>query len=357
MREFGIYLHIPFCRSRCDYCGFLSSCDFSREEEYFEGLCGEIAAARENGICATLYVGGGTPSSVSPTRLARAVGAVREKFPFSEGGERTVECNPDSFDRTRAAAYAEMGFNRVSLGVQSFSNRLLAGVGRRHDAETAMRAAELALEVFGNASVDLMLGLPGQGEREVREDLARIRELGIPHVSVYGLKVEEGTPLFARGYAPDEDLCADLYELCLGELAGAGLMRYEVSNFAKPGFESRHNLRYWRREDYLGFGVGAHSCVGNRRFWNGGLDEFLRGEGGGEERLSPEEVEYETIILALRTREGLERGAFERKFGCEFAEKYADAVKKCGRFLEVTEKFVRVSPEGFYLLNSLLVNF
>ena len=357
MKEFGIYLHIPFCRSRCDYCGFVSSCDLSRQEEYFGRLEAEIAASPYEGSCATLYAGGGTPSAADPARLARAVGRALEKFRPAPGAERTVECNPDSFDRERADAYREMGFNRVSLGVQSFSDPLLAAVGRRHDGAQAMRAAELALECFGNVSADLMLGLPGQDADAVRADLKRIRELGLPHVSVYGLKVEEGTPLAARGYAPDEDACADLYELACGELEEMGLFRYEVSNFSKPGFESAHNLRYWRRQDYLGFGAAAHSCTGNRRFWNGGLAEYLAGRGGGEEQLSREEVAYETIILALRTREGLDRRSFEREFGCDFGLKYADAIAKCGRFLDVSQEAVRVRPDGFYVLNSLLVNF
>lgn len=355
--SFGIYLHIPFCRSRCDYCGFLSCCDLSLAEAYFDRLCREISESPFEGRCGTLYVGGGTPSAVPPALLARAAEAVSKKFPVESGAECTVECNPDSFDDEEAFALRDMGFNRVSLGVQSFSDDLLRRVGRRHDGAQAAAAAERAKRLFSNVSADLMLGLPGQGLPEARGDLEILRRLELPHVSVYGLKVEPGTPLEARGYAPDEDESAGLYDAVRAGLAELGLERYEVSNFARPGFESRHNLKYWRREDYLGFGAGAHACVGNRRFWNGNLAEYLEDRGGGGENLTEAEVEYETIILALRTREGLDRPAFEARFNCDFEKKYASAIRACGSFLEVSSERVRVADAGFYVLNALLVNF
>ena len=358
MSDYAIYLHIPFCRSRCRYCGFLSCCDFSGEEAYFERLWEEIERSPATGDCVSVFFGGGTPSAVDPERIARTVKRLNRKIPLKADAELTIECNPDSFDAARATAYRAAGINRVSLGVQTFSDPLLKRIGRRHDGAAAVRAVSLAREIFGNINADLMLGLPGQTFGDVRADLEKIRALGVPHVSAYGLKVEAGTPLAEEGFAPDEDFAADCYDLVWAELGAAGLSRYEVSNFAKPGYECRHNLCYWRRKDYLGFGAGAHSCVGNLRFSNGDLETYFSPNFGREEqRLGEAEEEYEWIMLALRTREGLDRKAFEKRFACDFSEKYRKAIGECGKFLEVSETRVRVSEDGFYLLNALLVKF
>lgn len=359
MNEYGIYLHIPFCRSRCDYCGFFSTCHMEAVGPYFARLAEEIRACpyggdEAEGRCATLFAGGGTPTAVPVHELGATLRLLERAFPSTKTCERTIECNPDSLDEDKLSAYLEMGFNRFSLGVQTFSDPLLAAVHRRHDRRTALRALELLCRRAPRVSVDLMLGLPGQREEDVREDLAVLLGAGVGHVSAYGLKVEEGTPLAARGYRPDEDRSADFYDLLLGELAAHGIRRYEVSNFARPGEECRHNLRYWRREDYLGFGAAAAGCVGNFRYQNAA--DLMRVE-REEEVLTAEEVAYERVILALRTREGLDRRRFRRDFGYDVAERYGEAIAKCGRFLELTDKTLRVVPEGFYVLHALLVNF
>ena len=314
--EFGVYLHIPFCKSRCDYCAFATFTDrHDVREEYLDALLTDIerTVARGMRTATTVFVGGGTPTQVDPEHLGRVLDAV----PLAEGAEVTVECNPDDVSVDLLRAYRQHRVNRVSLGVQSMVPEVLATLGRTHQPENVARAVD-AIRAVGMESfnLDLIYGAAGetvaQWEHTVRSALA----LEPPHISAYGLTVEAGTPLADDDSRwPDDDDQADKYELADDLLAAAGLANYEVSNWARPGHESRHNRLYWAQADYAGFGCAAHSHESGRRWWNVRTpDRYIELVSAGEspessgETLDAETRRIEGLQLALRTREGVPRG-------------------------------------------------
>jgi len=318
----GIYVHIPFCRSKCAYCDFYSLAGAEdRMEEYQKALLAHIreTAPLAGGYQAdTVYFGGGTPSFYGEKRLVRLLAGVRRAFRTAEDGEITLEANPDSVTRPALKRLRRAGFNRLSLGMQSASAAELAAVGRPHTPEQTGLAVRAAREAgFQNLSLDLIYGLPGQTADSWRQTVEHALALGPEHLSCYGLKVEEGTPLARRVEAgevlPDDDAQAELYLWTVERLERAGYGQYEISNFARPGFASRHNLKYWQLRPYLGFGPGAHSDLGNRRYsFVRDLDGYIRGalRGGriiDEDCLiSRRERGSEYLMLGLRTAWGVE---------------------------------------------------
>jgi len=335
----ALYLHVPFCERRCEYCDFVSLAGRDREVAYVEALRAEIQAlaARLGRLeLDTVFVGGGTPSFIDPDRLAGVLDEVRAGFVLAPGAEVTLEANPSSTTEGRAATWLAAGFNRVSLGVQSLEPDILGFLGRVHDRERALAAvAEVRRAGFGRISCDLIYAVPGLDDARWRATLERVAELGTGHVSAYELTVEPGTPLHAsvrRGERPAVDPEAALrqHALTVQVLAGAGLHQYEVSNFARPGEECRHNLVYWRRGHYLGAGLGAHGHLPaglaarlgipapagavSLRYWHGrSLPRYLAasrdGAGGlpieGWEVVGEAEAEEERVLLGLRLAEGL----------------------------------------------------
>ena len=268
----SLYIHIPFCKSKCAYCDFASFP--GREamwEAYFAALCGEIRAAGDDiHRVETVFFGGGTPSLVPETYIAGALAAAREAFPFAPGAEVSLEANPGTLTMEKSRAYREMGVNRLSIGVQSFDARLLKDIGRIHAPGEAVEAVRMAKAAgFANIGIDLMYGLPGQTMGAWEATLETALSLPLAHISAYALIVEEGTPMAARGdELPDEEDVLSMQRLCTRALAAAGFARYEISNYARRGFACRHNLVYWRRGEYLGFGCAAHSFFGGERFRN-----------------------------------------------------------------------------------------
>src|SRR5580658_3370525 len=263
----GVYLSYPFCAQKCSYCNFASGVQpRDLEPRYVRALRGELDAMQWPWMPETIYLGGGTPSRMDPRDLAGLLGLI----PGRPWPEATIEAAPGSIIREKVVAWRDAGINRVSLGVQSFVQRELARTGRRHTAEIVEQEIAL-LRGAGIVSinVDLIAGLPGQTEASWKHSLDWIERLGVPHVSVYMLEVDEDSRLgrellvlgsrYGAGDVPGEDAIADFYDAAVERLAGLGLERYEISNFAQPGFESRHNLKYWKREPYLGFGADAHS--------------------------------------------------------------------------------------------------
>ncbi|MCU1487011.1 MAG: hemN [Actinomycetia bacterium] len=315
-RDFGVYLHVPFCTRRCDYCAFATWDDRGHLlDEYVSGLVDDLrrsAPARATSV----FLGGGTPSLLSPDQLARVLAEV----PRVDGAEVSIECNPDTIDEAKLAGYRAAGVNRVSLGVQSMVPHVLATLGRSHDPDNVRRSAE-AIEAVGFDSwnMDLIYGSVGESVDDWRTTLTAALELGPPHVSAYGLTVEAGTPL-ANDPArfPDDDDQAEKYELAEVLLTAAGLANYEVSNWARPGHECRHNRLYWSQGDYLGVGCAAHSHRAGRRWWNVRTPERWMAlvaagesvEAAGEE-LGPEERALEGLQLALRMREGVPAAALD----------------------------------------------
>ncbi len=319
----------------CDFCSFTDKSDRQRAA-YVDALCREILSYRPRlvgYVADTVYIGGGTPSCLTPSELKRVLCTLRAVFPIEDGAEVTCEVNPATADRGTLTAWREAGINRLSVGVQSFSDTELTAIGRLHTAEEAEDFIRVAQSVgFQNISLDLMYGLPGQTKESFEESLYRAVKLCPTHISAYSLKVESGTPFDHMKDTlnlPDEDAEVEMYETCIATLGTAGYTHYEISNYARPGYESRHNLRYWRMEEYIGVGVAAYSYFEGKRY---GCDRDFDGYIG---RTFPtnngviiEETdrEEETVMLGLRLKEGIREADFRASFGYGFWEKYGDAL-------------------------------
>lgn len=369
----GIYVHVPFCRSKCQYCDFYSL-GGSREkgliESYLEAVCLHI---KEAGALApgyqvdTVYFGGGTPSFLGADGLVQILNAVRRRFSVSGNGEITFEANPDSVTEKLLKRLRAEGFNRISLGVQSDDDGLLKKLGRPHSYRQAVQAVELARKVgFHNLSLDLMYGLPGQSLTAWEETLEHVLELSPEHMSCYGLKVEEGTPLFAvkdtAGLPGDEEQ-ADMYLQTVEFLKQYGYIQYEISNFAKPGYESRHNLKYWQLQEYAGFGPGAHSDFGGVRYaYAKDLDAYIAAARGGQFLFSentaipPRERDAEWIMLGARTVYGLDPKDYETRFRRRFDPIFLPFLQKCEAAGYAVRENGRwhLTPKGFLVSNQII---
>lgn len=355
----GVYISYPFCAQKCTYCNFASGV-FPRELEdrYVGVLLSELRSTKWSWTPETVYLGGGTPSQMPPESLASILAAIPGGPRSGEKWlEATMEAAPGGLNAEKIAAWRDAGINRVSLGVQSFVQKELARTGRRHTAEVVEQEIAL-LRVAGieSISVDLIAGLPGQTAASWNHSLDWIERLGVPHVSVYMLEVDEDSRLgrellvlgsrYSAGDVPGEDAIADFYEAAVERLAGLGLERYEISNFARPGFESRHNLKYWRREPYLGFGADAHSFDGAMRWQNPEAASDYVAVPVALDRVAAEPLS-ESFFLGLRLREGVEGNAFP------------DAIEKFVRdgLLERAGGRVRLTPRGVLLSNEVFAEF
>lgn len=360
----GLYVHIPFCSVKCRFCDFAAYPGRRGEiPRYLAALFKEIAqrAAEFPGVpLDTLYIGGGTPSLLSPSEMLNLVGVVRDCFAFTERPELTLECNPESLDPPRLEALRKAGINRLSLGLQTTEDPLLKALGRTHDLRVFHGAYRLARAFgFDNLNIDLMYGLPGQTRESWRDTLRRVVDLGPEHVSAYALTVQPNTPFRRAGVVPDDDLQADLYESAADALTSAGFDHYEISNFARPGRASRHNLRYWRNQDCLGAGVSAAwYTAGRRRTNTDNLSLYLLAIEAGqtpvveETDLSKDERAGEDLILAFRLSEGVTPTAHQRRlFNAVFQEQIARGL--------LTESNGRLFPtrRGWLLSNTLSLPF
>lgn len=319
----GIYLHVPFCNSRCIYCGFCSTVSKGLRQKYIPALKREISERGDffsslyesDRIVKTLYVGGGTPSILPPELLKEAVSAIRETFRIAEEIEFTVEVNPDDITEDYAGSLRRMGVNRVSMGVQSFKDSHLKWMRRRHDSPTAVNAYRILRKAgFDNISLDLIFGFPLMTVGDWEDNLDTIIELSPEHISAYQMGIDPDTPLERMEKSgefslPSQEDSERMYKILQAKLKAAGYVQYEVSNFCKPGYHSRHNSSYWNRTPYLGLGPGAHSFIGMAREWNTSdiatwcnLSILPLREG---ETLSPEDVFNEILMLGLRTAAGV----------------------------------------------------
>lgn len=316
-----VYLHVPFCRSWCTYCAFYSEiCPSDGFSAYANAVLEEIEARKDEFTKEknTFYIGGGTPSVLPLDCLRAIVGKVRGALGMEDGenfDEFTVEVNPDDIVRRGGeyvAALAALGVNRVSMGVQSFDDDILRWMNRRHDAESAVRAFNMLRESgIGNISIDLIFGLSGLSDEKWAETVDRAVDLGPEHISAYMLSVEEGSALYDKVEKGEYEEVSDeraegQYRILCEKLAGAGYVHYEISNFARPDLEARHNSAYWDHVPYVGLGPAAHSFDGTRRSWNpDDLSLYIKGIGGGSEILSAEQLSEETLMLGLRTSKGV----------------------------------------------------
>ncbi len=321
----GAYVHVPYCAHRCTYCSFVAVTGRETEGSYFEAVVREIRArAREvEGPFDTVYFGGGTPSYAEPSNLALVLAALRETHGVAAGAEVTVEANPDDLDDRRLSALVDLGVNRLSIGIQSLSDGELEPLERRHDASGALEALHRAVSRGLRVSADLMIGIPGQSRESLRRSLDAIISARVSHVSVYLLEIEKAPRLLAMREAvpalfAEDDEMAGRWELVDDLCAAGGLVRYETSNWASEGEESRHNLKYWRREPVVALGVSAASFDGvTRRTNSGSIPAYLRavGECGtavvSEETLRPEEAQRELVLLGLRISAGVPETAFD----------------------------------------------
>jgi oxygen-independent coproporphyrinogen-3 oxidase len=368
----SVYVHIPFCLSKCSYCGFNSIplSDAATLESYCEALIAEVNAwSPAANQLATLYFGGGTPSILSRAQLRRIVDAIAAKAALAPGAELTIEANPETLDATKLSALRGAGCNRLSIGVQSFDDGLLRLMGRPHDAAQAARAFEDARRAgFDNIGVDLIFALPGQTLRQWQRDLDAALKLSPEHVSLYGLAYE-GNSGFARQRSRgtitpcDEDAETEMYLAAISDMTAAGYAHYEVSNFARPGRESRHNLNYWRCGDYRGFGAGAHSHVAGRR-WGNDADPLAyigRINAGAspvtfEEQLGRAQRMYEAIFLGLRLVRGIALADFQRQWGASplaYLPQVWDSLQQQG-LADISDSNVTLTGKGLLLADSVL---
>jgi oxygen-independent coproporphyrinogen-3 oxidase len=372
----AIYIHIPFCPSKCSYCSFNSYAGLQHlHDAYVRALTREIAESAsepEGGRVASIYVGGGTPTVLSIELLERILRTCRESYWLLPDAEVTLEANPGTVDPASLRQLRAIGVNRLSLGVQSFRDGMLSILGRVHTAEQARDAFLNARSVgFQSISIDLIYGLPGQSLHQWSEDLGEALDLTPDHVSLYGLSLDDECPMaksvgVGELAAPDPDLAAMMYEHAEATLEGSGYMHYEISNWALPGHECQHNLTYWRNRPYLGFGAGAHSYDGMQRRWNVARpEEYLRqmekgkSATAGRESLDLATERSETMILGLRLCNGMALAEFEQRFGVSPVQEYADQIADLIQLglLELDGTGIRLTPRGRLLGNEVFERF
>jgi len=369
-RDFSLYIHIPFCVSKCAYCDFLSFADCAKMESYFTALEKEILR-RGKKIDRTvdhIYIGGGTPSIAYPyfPRLKRAL---EEGFRINADAEISMECNPESVSERFVEAAQVLGVNRISVGVQTLSDRLLQRIGRAHNASQARKALSLLRSNFGNLNVDMMVGLPEQKEEDVRETTEELLSYAPEHLSCYSLIVEKGTPLYRDvkkgAFLPDEDLVVDCYDYVVERLGKAGLRRYEISNFCRGDAVCKYNASVWQYADYLGLGIGASSFMkgkglsfpARRRKNTGNLDRYIREEGthiGASEMIDEEEGKREFLMLGLRTECGVDTAFYRELFHRDLYVDFGERINKLQQFLEISKDCLIIKPEYFYISNSVI---
>ena len=359
----GLYIHIPFCASRCVYCGFYSTTRTELQDRYVDALCHEMQLRPlTKGAISTIYIGGGTPSMLSVANLNRLLIYINKVYPVADGAEVTIECNPD--DVCHPGFILPPQINRVSMGAQTFSDQRLRFLNRRHNAAEVVKAVE-RLRQWGirNISLDLMFGFPSETLADWQSDIGRTLDLQVEHLSAYSLMYEEGTPLFrmlkqGRVQEINDELSLDMYNLLVDRLTGAGYEHYEISNFARPGFRSKHNSSYWHDIPYIGLGAAAHSYSGTERSWNcADLQAYIQAIESGLRPCEVEQIDASThyndiITTALRTREGIDIGNLpcnQRKYLLQSASKYLNEGLLC-----YEQGRLHLTRQGIYLSDTIM---
>lgn len=355
------YIHIPFCKSKCRYCSFVSYPDLSFKEQYLKSLNEEINYYYKQEPLKTLYIGGGTPSVLKPEEIAGIVNL----FSFAANPEITVELNPETLIPEYFKVLKNAGVNRISLGCQTFNDEILKLTARRHNSQQVKDVVKAAQECgFDNINLDFIYGLPSQSMSDFINDLNTALTLGVSHISLYGLKIEDGCYFYSNPpeNLPDEDMQADMYLKAIEILENAGFNHYEISNFAKDDYYSRHNLNYWDNAQYYGFGIAAHGYVGGVRYSNftdfenyfkNPLEHAIRHEVSLYEKLEEE------IFLGFRRMNGLSIEYINKKFNIDFEKKYAAILEKYEKYgyLIKTQNGYKLSNEGILISNSILAEF
>ncbi len=360
MKKIGLYIHIPFCNGKCPYCDFYSVKNSSEKmDEYIFYLNQRLMSNHGKFIADTVYFGGGTPGLLGTERIVTVLKSVWKSF-GKQSRETTIEINPESAKKLDFEMLKYFGIDRVSMGLQSADENELKKLGRKHNAEEVSKAVDqIRKSGINNISLDLMLGISGQSFRTLENSINFCSALDVTHISAYILKIEQGTPYYNMKETldlPDEDTVCDFYEYTADKLENLGYKQYEISNFSKPGFESRHNLKYWRCEEYLGIGSSAHSFIDKKRFfYDRSFENFYHdiktadGCGGDEE---------EYIAMVLRLNEGLDFHKFKEYFGYDFPEKYVKNAEKLKstKLIVIDGNGIKLTRKGFLCSNSIIVN-
>lgn len=383
----GVYIHVPFCRSRCSYCDFAT--DIYREaawvERYIDAVCREIdlfhclppvphVPARRDGTASrvevdTIYFGGGTPSLLAREQVERLLKAIELKFQISDLPEVTMEMNPGTVAPDSLAAYRSLGVNRASFGVQTFDDRALKLLARGHDADDARRTFAMLRDAgFDNISFDLIAGLPGQTLGDWSRNLDEAIGMQPEHLSLYLLEIHEGTPLAEqvrskRQPTPDDETAGSMYEMMLDRLAAAGYAQYEISNFCTPGFESRHNSKYWTLDPVFAFGVSAHSFDGRQRYANkrdtAKYVDMIESFGSAEVMREDTNLASEFIFLGLRMEKGIDLVEYRRRFGGDLLSEFNGQLERLSEhgLIDVTTKHMRLTRKGKLFSNDVFAVF
>ena len=375
MTAAGIYVHIPFCSSRCSYCDFATGLYQSElAERYVRALINEIRGSRYNGeIVDTIYFGGGTPSLLAPAQLERILASIYERFEIIAGPEITIEINPGSATLEKLRAFRSLGVNRASFGAQTFDDAELAKLGRSHNSADTLRTfAALREADFANVSFDLIAGLPGQTLEGWQRNIKQALDLAPEHLSFYLLEVHSGTPLaehIRRGIQPqpDDDLAGVMYEWMIEQAAAAGYEHYEISNLCRPGFHSRHNVKYWTAASYYGFGCSAHSYDGDMRRWSNQRDALKyveMVESGAspvveEQLLEQNDVRAEAVFLGMRLMQGVDLRRYRESFGVDLRDEHADDLDRFCKagLIELDGDLIRLTRTGALLSNEVFAAF
>ncbi|MBQ3416664.1 MAG: radical SAM family heme chaperone HemW [Ruminococcus sp.] len=362
MKKMGLYIHIPFCKSKCNYCNFYSYCaDENEYNTYIDALISSIIAhgkTYRNRTVDTVYFGGGTPSALGTDRLNRILHAVINAFVIASDAEITFEANPTSADALDFVGLKEAGFNRISFGLQSANDNELKILGRRHTAEEAKEVIYASQNAgFDNLSLDLILCVPEQTKESLKNSIDFAASCGVQHISAYILKIEEGTPfdkIKGSLSLPTDDEQSEIYEYAVNLLEEYGYAQYEISNFAKPGFESRHNLRYWYDEEYLGLGPSAHSFIDGKRFYYPDDIKEFYANNTVFESTGGDSDEY--MMLRLRLKEGLNFQQYRERFGKNVDDRI---IRKASSLLpeqlvELSDDSLRLTVKGFLVSNAII---
>lgn len=366
----GIYIHIPFCRYKCNYCDFNSYvADEKTRSAYVDALCDEIESAdAPQDDVNTVYLGGGTPTVLPSEQLVRILDTVRRRFTLTDDCEISSECNPATIDRAGFEVLRRGGFNRISMGMQSANEEQLKILGRIHGFEDCRRCVRDARDAgFENLSLDLMLGIPEQNLESWLSSLKAAVLLSPEHISCYALRVEEGTPFAGMDLElADDEQSREMYDRCVEYLKSCGYYRYEISNFAKSGFESRHNMKYWLCEDFVGFGAGAYSCAYAERYSNAAktvdyIDAICGGKTAVDNRipLSRDDKMSEFVYLGLRMDRGINISEFKKRFSTDIYDVFGDELEKNikrGTIIRAGD-VLKIAPEFVYVSNSILADF
>ncbi len=374
VKNLGLYIHIPFCEKKCDYCNFVSFCKAPNEKNtYVDALKKEIIIqgdAYKDYIIDTIFIGGGTPSCLLDGQILDILQAVKNNFNLDKNAEISIECNPNSITQQKLIEYKHAGINRISIGLQVYNNRLLKLIGRLHNKKQFDNAIKFCKSNgFDNINVDLILGIPTQKLYDVKKELHHLKRLKVKHISAYGLIVEEGTKLsfnLKNGVynLPSEDLQVKMYDYTNKFLQKHGYFRYEVSNFAKKSFESKHNLKYWTNQEYLGLGLNSSSYCGYERWKNtDNYEEYIHSINNNtllqleKEKIDKKAQIEECVMLSLRTSFGLNCNIFKQRFGFDILQSKNVVIKSLIKndLIKINNNCIVCTDKGFKMLNQVIL--